>query len=191
MSVCRSVCLPFCLCVSASLSYLEHFHHLCHMFQFAFTALWERSLLLVTRLSRTTLLCQSSATLHPIHILYRMILFDIVTFYDAHPASWIYILLFQILSDSVLKSSHLPASVMTEEEFTWAVGIVKSRSVILDNQVRADVLFASWIVLWCSSIIWGRWATFSILIASPFSPFISLCFFLSLHLSFSIRLFQF
>ena len=36
-----------------------------------------------------------------------------------------------------MKSSHLPASVLTEEEFAWAVGIVKSRSVVLDNQVRA------------------------------------------------------
>ena len=36
---------------------------------------------------------------------------------------------------SAMKSSHLPASVLTEEEFAWAVGIVKSRSVILDNQV--------------------------------------------------------
>lgn len=34
-----------------------------------------------------------------------------------------------------MKSVHLPDSVRTEELYSWAVGIVKSRSVILDGQV--------------------------------------------------------
>ena len=36
---------------------------------------------------------------------------------------------------SLMKSVHLPASVQTEEEFIWAMGTVKSRSVVLDGQV--------------------------------------------------------
>ena len=37
-----------------------------------------------------------------------------------------------------MQSVHLPLSVRTEEEFRWAVGIVKSRSVVLDGQVTRN-----------------------------------------------------
>jgi hypothetical protein len=36
---------------------------------------------------------------------------------------------------STMKSVHLPASVQTEEEFKWAMGMVKAKAVVLDGQV--------------------------------------------------------
>lgn len=42
-----------------------------------------------------------------------------------------------------MQSVHLPLSVRTEEEFRWAVGIVKSRSVVLDGQVNTEPFCSS------------------------------------------------
>ena len=49
-----------------------------------------------------------------------------------------------------MKSVHLPASVHTEEEFKWAMGMVKAKAVVLDGQVALD-----WTVLYllCSGSV--------------------------------------